>query len=575
MIFLNKIFKFNLDSKKNRRSRIIISDASEIINDNRKEIYDAETKIKKSIISAIRFNDSLNENRKETSKVFLKRKIKSAFEREPIDKTKGFFNVPFVPMPGMFSVIPPNQPPTGSLSSQQANRPINPSQPPNPNVPSKISNNPNLNPTSIQNLSQNDQTVVINMNKPKEEATVNPSNNQTVNINLKNIPVPVPVSNQVPQERSCSNIQNQTSNSVIQSVSQSRYLVVNTGTSNNKFPNINTKHLFNVNAGDNSKISHSDTQLKSQPAITNNTVNQQITTNSFNLNVSEIKENKHQINSNTNYNKFAPKNTSTNNNNNLNDEIHSNNTTINNQDGKICINLGQIQSPAGGILNLSQEDIKKLKPEQINQLSKIIRQKNQLQPQNTSLNNRSESNMNTANKVINAPSTQNTNSNNNLLELIRQQQNSIYMQAVECYKNDPEKFKSEKTTNELIKLQKLISMSKMQTDQNSFNNNNNNGNQFMTSNFIPKEGINSSYQLNLQLLQSIQKQLQRRDSFQNLYQTNNNFNNHPNNSTNTINSNISNNLNNLNISNISNPQISKTNQPINTTKIDLNFNNQN
>ena len=60
------------------------------------------------------------------------------------------------------------------------------------------------------------------------------------------------------------------------------------------------------------------------------------------------------------------------------------------------------------------------------------------------------------------------------------------MQAVECYKNDPEKFKSEKTTNELIKLQKLISMSKMQTDQNNFSNNNQ-SNQFMTSNFIPKE----------------------------------------------------------------------------------------
>ena len=49
------------------------------------------------------YNEYLKNERAQISKHFLKRKLKSAFEREPLDKCKGFFNVPFIPSSNMFS----------------------------------------------------------------------------------------------------------------------------------------------------------------------------------------------------------------------------------------------------------------------------------------------------------------------------------------------------------------------------------------------------------------------------------------------------------------------------------------
>jgi hypothetical protein len=79
--------------------------------DNRREVYDPDTRYKKIILSALSFNDYLNSSRRQTSKHFLKRKVKAAFEREPIEKGKGFcFNVPFIPNLSMFTPPQPIQP---------------------------------------------------------------------------------------------------------------------------------------------------------------------------------------------------------------------------------------------------------------------------------------------------------------------------------------------------------------------------------------------------------------------------------------------------------------------------------
>jgi hypothetical protein len=88
--------------KKQRRSRITINDAVET-EIGRKEVYDIDTKIKKSIQSASLFNTSLNKNRNGIAKHFLKRKVKAAFEREPLEKSKHFFNVLFIPNTNMFN----------------------------------------------------------------------------------------------------------------------------------------------------------------------------------------------------------------------------------------------------------------------------------------------------------------------------------------------------------------------------------------------------------------------------------------------------------------------------------------
>ena len=87
----SRIYNLISDKKKMRRSRIIIHDTSLDSPDHKRETYDMETKLKKSVYSALAFNHNLNSNRRENSKHFLKRKIKAAYEREPIEKNKSFF----------------------------------------------------------------------------------------------------------------------------------------------------------------------------------------------------------------------------------------------------------------------------------------------------------------------------------------------------------------------------------------------------------------------------------------------------------------------------------------------------
>jgi len=99
-----------------------ISESSDEEKEQKREnlsITDLYTNYKISITTAVNYNISVNKSRESISKHFLKRKIKAAFEREPLEKNKGFFNVPFVPTLSMFGqgVSPamqgPNQPATG------------------------------------------------------------------------------------------------------------------------------------------------------------------------------------------------------------------------------------------------------------------------------------------------------------------------------------------------------------------------------------------------------------------------------------------------------------------------------
>lgn len=102
-----------------RRSRIIISENNDNSMDFRREVYDPETKYLKSIISAKNYNDYLTETRTTISKHFLKRKVKAAFEREPLEKNKSFFNIPFLPNANMFAAPPQPQPAPNMPGPQQ------------------------------------------------------------------------------------------------------------------------------------------------------------------------------------------------------------------------------------------------------------------------------------------------------------------------------------------------------------------------------------------------------------------------------------------------------------------------
>lgn len=79
------------------------------------------------------------------SKHFLKKKVKAAFEREPIDKNKSFFNIPFLPTLNMF-VAPPQQ---------QQNIPSS--------TPNQIRNNSNINP-NLNNQQQMNKLDPRNQN---------------------------------------------------------------------------------------------------------------------------------------------------------------------------------------------------------------------------------------------------------------------------------------------------------------------------------------------------------------------------------------------------------------------------
>jgi hypothetical protein len=186
--------------KKQRRSRITINDAVENEIAKRQEnFYDIDTKIKKSMQSAAMFNMSLNKSRNNTSKHFLKRKIKSAFEREPLEKSKQFFNVLFIPNVNMFNPTPtvPNFKPNipqqlGSTSTSLTSKtPVISSNPVTNLIPTitkpvsefkpvekqssiiQIGNLTNLTPEVVKKPEQSSSIIQINLGnneiKPKPE----------------------------------------------------------------------------------------------------------------------------------------------------------------------------------------------------------------------------------------------------------------------------------------------------------------------------------------------------------------------------------------------------------------------
>lgn len=183
-----------------RRSRIIISDNIENSNDNNKrEIYDSETKYKKSIISAVAFNEFLNNSRADAAKHFLKRKVKAAYEREPIDKNKAFFNVSFLPTMAMF--MPPAQQSQGinissgmpssnpginlSRNTQSSNTNLNPvlNKPMNTHIPNAHSTVQNSN---LINPNQNKQEIIKAplLEEAQSQTSNIPSLNKTTESNI-------------------------------------------------------------------------------------------------------------------------------------------------------------------------------------------------------------------------------------------------------------------------------------------------------------------------------------------------------------------------------------------------------
>jgi hypothetical protein len=127
--------------------------------------------LKKSVLSAVEFNKFLNNSRISIGKHFLKRKVKAAYEREPLSKSKGFFNLAFIPTPSLFqqpanniqssSVLQQNQPPARST--------INPQ-----NMPQKL------------NIQNTQQLPPQNVNKPPQTHPI-PNNivRENININIK------------------------------------------------------------------------------------------------------------------------------------------------------------------------------------------------------------------------------------------------------------------------------------------------------------------------------------------------------------------------------------------------------
>lgn len=131
--FLKKSnFSSYLETLKNRKKKGPKSSSSSKISEKLVEsvpvALSTEAKYRNSILSATIYNEYLRNERIQISKHFLKRKLKAAFEREPLDKCKGFFNVPFIPSANMFNIQPTN--PQQPIPQQNSiNNPQNPSYP--------------------------------------------------------------------------------------------------------------------------------------------------------------------------------------------------------------------------------------------------------------------------------------------------------------------------------------------------------------------------------------------------------------------------------------------------------------
>lgn len=209
--------------KKQRRSRLIMSEDSDSVPEHRKEIYEGETKLEKSIESAVLYNTYINTTRYQLSKHFLKRKIKQNFERE--DKNLMFFNVKFLPKPEMFpqnnqhQQIPPRmqRPPQPYMNNPNQRPPLDTNLRINinqrPNIPNQRPYNPQMNNIQqnpmtnsnklfqINNSSGNSTTITNVISKPPQvqqqpNVPVNTNGNNTI---VLNIGTNQPVNNNVNQ----------------------------------------------------------------------------------------------------------------------------------------------------------------------------------------------------------------------------------------------------------------------------------------------------------------------------------------------------------------------------------------
>ena len=99
-------------NQKNKKKKGVESSSSSKFSEKIPESFpvtlNSEAKYRNSILGATMYNEYLKNERTLVSKHFLKRKLKSAFEREPLDKCKGFFNVPFIPTMNMFNTSSSN-----------------------------------------------------------------------------------------------------------------------------------------------------------------------------------------------------------------------------------------------------------------------------------------------------------------------------------------------------------------------------------------------------------------------------------------------------------------------------------
>jgi len=120
---------------KSKVDRILgnISDSEDEVKKEREFDFDASYKI--SLNTARNYNQLLCNDRAQFQSHFLKRKIKAAYEREPLEKNKGFFNVPFIPNIQMFQS--PSQPTTSAnvVPNNQDKKPIMNKTPSSNNIP--------------------------------------------------------------------------------------------------------------------------------------------------------------------------------------------------------------------------------------------------------------------------------------------------------------------------------------------------------------------------------------------------------------------------------------------------------
>lgn len=199
---LNQISMLN-KKKKQRRSRLIMSEESDSIPEHKKEIYEGEAKIEKSLESASLFNNYINTQRAQLAKHFLKRKIKQNFERE--DKHPVFFNVKFLPKQEMF-VQSPVVTNSAQIQQQRANKqvpyqqgrpmmnqgvknPIPQQNPPRPTYQNSTQQIPpmGVNPSNSKLFNVNSNSGNIQNKQPGEHNEPNKNGTTQISISLQNI----------------------------------------------------------------------------------------------------------------------------------------------------------------------------------------------------------------------------------------------------------------------------------------------------------------------------------------------------------------------------------------------------